>query len=68
MVKVSCIYTYQAKWGLGDPSVAVQVRLTDWPSLRVWFLGRPVISGGLGGSEKVKKEIEWKILRVTKDW
>ena len=43
---------YQAKWGRGDPSVEEQVSLTDWPSRRVWFLGKPLITGELGGSEK----------------
>ena len=46
--------TYQAKCGLGDPSRAAQLRLKPWPSRRVWFWGRPLISGGLGGPVMTK--------------
>ena len=55
----SCVLspTYQAKCGLGDPSSDEQVRLRPWPSRRVWFWGRPLISGGLGGPANISKHI-----------
>ena len=55
----SCVLspTYQAKCGLGDPSSDEQVRLRPWPSRRVWFWGRPLISGGLGGPANRSKQI-----------
>lgn len=55
----SCVLspTYQAKCGLGDPSSDEQVRLRPWPSRRVWFWGRPLISGGLGGPANRSKHI-----------
>ena len=45
--------------GSGDPSLDEQVRKISCPSLNVWLVGKPVITGELGGSaKKVRKSFQ----------